>query len=202
MATTFTGKTALGLFQKGITGAEGSARAIRYLAEEDLTRVGRTLAERETKIGNLASFVISPINSIDQAIKTGGFSRVDKKIVLRAQATISRRIYFLPIMEHVDAGQEEAYANTFGLMLCRKSPNYLLGAMVFISKHLLLSKCPGGQFIAAEKRAFPKKGSRSFLRVSHHNGKRVLDSVTTDGGWSGAIGWYMLAEKRPPAFHY
>jgi hypothetical protein len=200
MKTMFTGKTAISLFQKGITDAGGSARAMRYLAENDLYRVGRTLAERETKIASLISFVINPINSIALAIKPGGFSRVDKKLVLHAQASAPKRIYFLPITEHVDGGQEEAYANTFGLRLCRKSQNYLLGAMAFIPKHALLSHCPGGQFIAAEKRAFQKNGSRSFLRVAHHRGKRILDSVTTDGGWSGTVGWYMLTEKAPSAF--
>jgi hypothetical protein len=191
------------LVRQGITDAKGSDKAIEFLTEDDLKNLGKLLADREAKIQDLFSVVVDPINNIALAIEKGNYNDVynwiNEQHVPLTEAAGAKRIYFVPVTENVNTGDEEAYVNKFGLTLCKSAPNYLAGAMAAIPENKLPSELAGKDFVAAENvesSVFQDEGgSRCFLYVSRYDGERKLYLVSVDGDWNAGRGWVFLAEK-------
>ncbi|MEO5646074.1 MAG: hypothetical protein ABIO57_03350 [Candidatus Paceibacterota bacterium] len=193
------------LVRQGITDAKGSDKAIEFLTEDDLKNLGKLLADREAKIQDLYSVVVDPINNIALAIEKGNYDSVydwisdDHDRIPLLEAAGAKRIYFVPVTENVDSGDEEAYVNKFGLTLCKSAPNYLTGAMAAVPENKLPAELAGKDFVAAENAESSvfqgKDGRRCFLCVSRDDGRRRLSLVVVDGHWFADVDWMFLAEK-------
>lgn len=193
------------LVRQGITDAKGSDKAIEFLTEDDLKNLGKLLADREAKIQDLFSVVVDPINNIALAIEKGNYDSVydwisnDHSRVPLTEAEGPKRIYFVPVTENVNTGDEEAYVNKFGLTLCKSAPNYLSGAMAAIPENKLPAELAGKDFVAAENAESSvfqdRDGDRCFLCVYRRDGRRRLSLVSVDVRWSAGSDWVFLAEK-------
>ena len=190
------------LIEQGIKDAKGSEKAIEFLTEEDLKNIGKMLADRETKIQNIFSVVVDPINNISTAIEKGNYNYVyywiNEKHVPLQKVAGSKRIYFVPVTEEVNTGYEESYVNKFGLTLCKNAPNYLAGAMAILSENKIPAELKSKDFVAVENNLssiFKDDDSdRCFLYVSRVGYRRLL-LIILDGLWGVGHNWMFLAEK-------
>ena len=191
------------LIRQGIADAKGSDNAIELLTEDDLKSLGKLLSDRETKVQALHSVVVNPINSIALAVEKGNYDSVydwiNEEHVPLAEAKGAKRIYFVPVTENVNTGDEEAYVNRFGLTLCKSAPNYLAGAMAIVPENKLPEELAGKDFVAvenAESSVFQgEDGGRCFLDVFRYDGRRELFLMLVVGDWDADDGWVFLAEK-------
>jgi hypothetical protein len=191
------------LVRQGITDAKGSDKAIEFLTEDDLKNLGKLLADREAKIQDLFSVVVDPINNIALAIEKGSYTDVynwiNEERVPLIEVAGAKRIYFVPVTENVNTGDEEAYVNKFGLTLCKSAPNYLAGAMAAIPEAKLPAELAGKDFVAAENAESSvfqdEDGRRCFLDVCRDVGRRELSLVDVVDDWGADGDWLFLAEK-------
>lgn len=195
------------LIKQGILDAKGSIEdALAMLTPDDLVNLGRTLADRAAKINDLFSVVVEPINNLKEGIDKGHYTSVydwisnDHSRIPLTETTGGKRIYFVPVTENVNTGEEEAYVNKFGLTLCKKAPNYLLGAMSALPENKLPENLKGKDIVAAENEAASvfqaRRGRRCFLHA-HRSGDRRLLALVSAGIWYAVAvrGWVFLAEK-------
>lgn len=194
------------LIKQGILDAKGSIEdSLALLTADDLTTLGRTLADRAARIADFFSIVVDPINNIATAIEKGNYTSVydwisnDHTRIPLIEAAGSKRIYFVSVTENVNTGDEEAYVNKFGLTLCKKAPNYLTGAMAALPENKIPAELKGKDFVAAENDSASVfrdgGGDRCFLDVGRDDGERELYLVLLDGLWDADFGWVFLAEK-------
>lgn len=189
------------LIEQGIRDAKGPREALAMLTPEDILDLGRMLADREARIGDLFSVVVSPVNDIGTAIKKGDYSRVNEKVngISLVEAIGSKRLYFLPISEDVAYGEEEAYANKHGLTLCKESPNYLFGAMALLTEARIPKMLDGNDFVSIENgfSYFQDQcGYPCAVRVRRREGVRELDTICLKGCLKASDKWILITEKR------
>lgn len=149
------------------------------------------------------SILVSPINSINDAIEKGNYSSVYEHISLTTaplvEVTGEKRIYFVPISKNVTTGGEELYLNKFGLTLCKNAPNYLLGATTVLPENKIPAELKGKSFVAAESVSSSGFVDRSIDRcclcVDRGGDERRLDIVRVFGNWDAGNDWMFLAEK-------
>lgn len=171
---------------------------------------------------SLFSIVVEPIDNITKAIKDGKYTYVCPSIVeknVKLQKVMgSKRIYFVPMNEHqyFSFRDVEKYLSKLDLILCEDAPNYLLGAMIILSKDKIPVSLKNKQFVALELNkssifTVANDSNNYLLRVdmryvgTNHDRCELLfvqfnpielnDECWPDGYESMSYKWVFLAEK-------
>lgn len=148
------------------------------------------------------SFLVSPVNSLDDALRDGNFDGCSFSVSaerVKFRATNGRKkVCVVPLTKKLEPDKIPERLASVGLKPCADAPNFLGGLMATVPEADMPLELRDKKIVAAEPDNqssvfLNEHGQRCFLCVHRHGLYRIPGLVAVEGDWNTL--WALLGEE-------